>query len=74
MNAKGLGRSPQKLLKELQEIRSMDAVLPVKNRVPIRLRVVAKPEDHVCVLLHRLGIVLPNRAKVVENVVEKIGG
>jgi transposase len=73
MNSSGLGRSPQKLLEEMRQIRSMDVVLPVKDKGIVRLRVVNKPEPHVSVLLHRMGIKLPNRAKIIQNVVKKIG-
>jgi hypothetical protein len=68
----GLGNSPAKLLEEFKEIRSMDVVLPVKDHNPIRLCVVAKPDNHVQILLHRLDIKIPNRPKVVENVVETL--
>ena len=34
----------------------MDIVMPVKDRNPIRLRIVAKPDEHVRVLLQRLEI------------------
>ena len=69
MVSKGLGHSPDKLLEEFREIRSMDVVIPVKDRNPVCLRIVAKPDEHVRVLLHRLGLKIPNRPKVVENVV-----
>ncbi len=72
MDSSGLGRSTEKLLKELKEIRSVDVLVPVKDRGTLRLRVVAKPDDHVQVLLDRMGIRLPNEAKIIENVVEKI--
>jgi transposase len=72
MASKGLGNSPAKLLEEFREIRSMDVVLPVKDRNPIRLRLVVRPEDHVRVLLQRLEIKIPNRPKVVQNVVDKM--
>lgn len=72
MASKGLGNSPAKLLEEFKEIRSMDVVLPVRDRNPIRLRLVVRPEDHVRVLLHRLKIKLPNRPKVIQNVVDKM--
>jgi hypothetical protein len=70
MASKGLGNIPAKLLEEFREIRSMDIVMPVKDRNPVRLRIVAKPDEHVRVLLQRLGIKIHNRPKVVENVVE----
>lgn len=72
MSSKGLGNSPAKLLEEFREIRSMDIVMPVKDRNPLRLRIVAKPDEHVRVLLQRLEIKIPNRPKVVENVVENL--
>jgi len=70
--ASGLGSSPAKLLEEFREIRSMDIVMPVKDRNPVRLRIVAKPDDHVRVLLQKLGIKIPNRPKNVENVVKTL--
>ena len=70
MASKGLGNSPAKLLEEFKEIRSMDIVLPMKDRNPIRLRVVGRPDEHLKVLLHRLEIKLPNRPKVIQNVVD----
>ncbi len=74
MNSSGLGRSPQKLIEEMRQIRSMDVVLPIKDKGIVRLRVVNKPDDHVNILLHRMGIKLPNRAKIIQNVVKKIDG
>ena len=50
----------------------MDVVLPVKDRNPIRLRVVGRPDEHVRVLLHRLEIKIPNRPKIMQNVVDKM--
>jgi transposase len=72
MDSKGLGNSPAKLLEEFREIRSMDIIMPVKDRNPVRLRIVAKPDEHVRVLLQKLGIKIPNRPKTVENVVENL--
>jgi len=72
MRGKGLGTCARQLLKEVNTVRSMDVVLPVKDRGEVRLRVVAKPERPVAELLHRLGVILPNAPKLVENVVEKI--
>ena len=51
---------------------SMDIVMPVKDHNPVRLRSVAKPDEHVRVLLQRLGIKIPNRPKAVANVVENL--
>jgi transposase len=72
MASKGLGNSPAKLLAEFKEIRSMHVILPVKDRNPIRLCVVAKPDEHLQVLLQHLDIKIPNRPKVISNVVENL--
>lgn len=71
MEKSGLGRSAKKLLKELQEIKTADVLLPVKDRGTLRLRVVVKPEKHAQILLDKMGIKLPNRSKIIENVVKK---
>jgi hypothetical protein len=52
----------------------MDVVLPVKRAelvTEIRLRVVARPEKRVAELLARLGLDLPTRSRIIENVVQK---
>jgi len=72
MASKGLGNSPAKLLKEFKEIHSLDVILPVKDHNPIRLCMVAKSDDHVQILLHRLDIKIPNRPKIVQNVVKTL--
>jgi transposase len=73
MRGKGLGTCARQLVKEVATIRSMDVVLPVKDRGQLRLRVVAKPDQPVAQLLHRLGVQLPQTPKRIENVVEKNG-
>lgn len=70
MNASGLGTAPRKLLEEMREIKSLDVVLPAKDKT-IRLRVVATAPPPLKVLLQRMKIVLPNRPKIIENVVGK---
>jgi transposase len=72
MIASGLGASPAKILEEFREIRSMDVVLPIKDHSPVRLRLVAKPDDHIKVLLHRLGLKVPHRPKIIQNVVKTL--
>lgn len=71
MSAKGLGTCARQLLLELDELCSMDVVLPTKESGEIRLRVVAQPEKPLAQLLVRLGIELPNVPKVLANVVPK---
>ena len=69
MEGRGLGSAPQKLLEELRQIHSLDVVLTAKEQTEIRLRVVGTPEERTRILLHRLGLKLPNRPKRIENVV-----
>jgi hypothetical protein len=77
MRAKGLGDCARQLLLELDELRSLDIVLPVRaqDTTPaMRLRVVARPDPALAQLLTRLGLELPQRPKIVEqmeNVVPK---
>lgn len=72
MRAKGLGDCARQLLLELDELRSMDVILPTAEAGTVRLRVVAKPEKPLAQLLARLGLELPRAPKIVENVVQKI--
>jgi len=70
MKASGLGTAPRKLLEEMRQIQSLDVLLPAKDKT-IRLRVVATAPSALKVLLQRMKILLPNRPRIVENVVEK---
>jgi hypothetical protein len=72
MASKGLGTCTRQLLKELDELHSLDVVLPTDTGVALRLRVVAKPEPELGQLLAHLGLGLPQRPKLVANVVPKI--
>jgi hypothetical protein len=72
MRSKGLGTCARQLLLEVSTIRSMDVILPVKNRCKLRLRVVARPYKPVAQLLAHLGLTLPSSQKIIQNVVEKI--
>jgi hypothetical protein len=72
MASKGLGTCARQLLKELDELRSMDVVLPTDTGVEVRLRVVARPEKELAQLLAHMGLGLPQRPKVVADVVQKI--
>ncbi len=71
MKASGLGTAPRKLIEEMREVRSLDVLLPAKDKT-IRLRVVSSPSKELKVLLQRMKISLPNRSKIIENVVKKI--
>ena len=74
LRAKGLGDCARQLLLELDELRSLDVVLPTAAGPEVRLRVVARPEKLLAQLLARLGLELPRAPKIVEhleNVVPK---
>jgi transposase len=71
MKASGLGTAPRKLLEELRELRSLDVLLPTREKT-IRLRMVSTPARELKVLLQRMKILIPNRPKMIENVVEKM--
>ncbi len=76
MKGKGLGTCARQLIGEIATIKSMDLVLPVRTegeQMELRLRVVSKPDRMVAELLQRLGLQLPMRSKLIENVVEKTG-
>jgi len=63
MQGCGLGTAPRKLLEEMAEIRSLDVVLPTGAGKDLRLRTVSRPEQHLAILLQRLGLLLPNKPK-----------
>jgi len=70
MKASGLGTAPRRLLQEMSELKSLDVLLPTRDKT-IRLRVVATAPQPLKVLLQRMKILLPNRPRVIENVVQK---
>lgn len=71
MNASGLGTAPRKLLEEMRALKSLDVLLPTRENT-IRLRMVATAPKELTVLLQRMKILLPNKPKVLENVVTKM--
>jgi hypothetical protein len=71
LQAKGLGHCGRQLLLELEELRSLDVVLPTEGGHEIRVRMVARPEEELAFLLARLGLELPETPKAIENVVQK---
>lgn len=68
---KGIGDCARQLLLELDELHSLDVVLPTATAGDIRLRMVAHPEKPLANLLAHLGLELPRAPKIVENVVPK---
>jgi len=71
MKVSGLGTAPRKLLEELRELKSLDVLLPTREK-NLRLRMVATPDNELKVLLQRMKILLPNKPKIIENVVTKM--
>ena len=68
MAASGLGEASRPLVEELSWVQSGDGVLPTRNDdgtpgPTLVVRCVAQPELHLAVLLHRLGLRLPNHLK-----------
>ena len=70
MKLSGLGTAPRRLLAEMRELKSLDVLLPAKDKT-IRLRLVTSAPPALKVLLQRMKILLPNRPKIIENVVQK---
>ena len=64
--------APRKLLEELRELKSLDVLLPAERKKNLRLRMVATPDKELKVLLQRMKILLPNKPKMIENVVTKM--
>ena len=70
METKGLGSCARQFLSEMDKLHSMDVILPDDTGTEMRLRTVSKPEKHLALLLHRLGLNLPQTPKQIENVVQ----
>ncbi len=73
LQAKGLGTCARQVLHELENLRSMDVVAPLRGGREARLRLVGKPEKLCADLLKKMGLKLPTRPKIIQNVVEKNG-
>ncbi len=71
--SKHLGDCARQIIKQMETIHSMDVLLPVKDKANLRLRLVAKPDKLTADLLDNMGLKIPSRPKIVENVVEKNG-
>lgn len=72
MKAAGLGTAPRKLLEEMREIKSLDVLLPTRDK-QVRLRVVSTAPKELKVVLQRMKVLPPSRPKIIENVARKIG-
>jgi transposase len=74
MKGSGLGDAPRTLMEELGKIKSGDVVLRARrsdgSERLIRVRCVTTPENAQRVLLHRLGLTLPQRLRCLEEVAQ----
>jgi transposase len=73
LHHQGLGDCARQLLLELDELRSMDVILPTAETGDVRLRLVARPERGLAFLLAQMDLALPRAPKIVGDVVQKIG-
>jgi hypothetical protein len=71
MKSSGPGTAPRKLLEEMKEIKSLDIILSTRGK-QISLLAVANAPKELKALLQRMKVLLPNRPKIIENVVQKI--
>jgi transposase len=68
MSRSGLGDSPRELLEELRAIQSGEVLLPTRRAdrsagPSLLIRCVTRPDEHMEVLLGRLGLELPNHLR-----------
>lgn len=68
----GLGDEPRKVLDEIARIQVVDVVLPTRCGVEIRRRYVQRPTEHQAILLHRLGLRLPDRLEMLDHQLERL--
>jgi transposase len=73
MSCSGIGSAPRKLLEELRAVKSLDVLLPTRDKT-LRLRVVSRAPKDLQPLLQRLKLPLPNRPKKVQDVVPTFAG
>jgi transposase len=71
MACSGIGSAPRKLLEEMRTIKSLDVLLPTRDKT-IKLRVVSKAPKDLQPLLQRLKLPLPNRPKMIKDVVQNL--
>ncbi len=60
----GLGEEPRKVLEEIGSIQVVDVIMPTRCGQEIKRRCVMRPTSHQAILLHRLGLKLPERLKM----------
>lgn len=64
----GLGNSPRTIMEEFSRIQCHDVILPTTEGMEIRLRCIATPDKAQTALLDRLGLVIPKRMKIDEEI------
>lgn len=70
----GLGDEPRKVLEELGRIKVVDVVMRTDTGLPLRRRCVSQPTDHQAILLHRLGLILPEHLPLMEQTIRACSG
>jgi hypothetical protein len=72
MHRAGRGDAPRTLVEELTKIKSGDVVLPARmadgSGRTIHLRCATTPDEAQKILLHRLGLILPQRLRRIDEV------
>ena len=71
----GLGDAPRTLLEEFSKIKSGGVVLPTRTRngqpkKTVRLRCVTTPDEAQKILLNRLGLILPQRLRRIDEIAQ----
>jgi transposase len=66
----GLGRSIPTLLEEFARIQSTDVILPTTDGRTVRMRCVVRPDKAQTILLHHLGLELPQRLRIAKGVAD----
>jgi transposase len=57
----GLGDEPRRVFEEIKKISMVDVVLTTEEGKELKIRTVARPDKPLQILLHRLGLKLPER-------------
>jgi hypothetical protein len=60
----GLGNEPRTVLEEIKNLTLVDVVLVTRTGREIRIRCVAKPEQHLAILLQKLNLRTPPRLEM----------
>ena len=59
----GLGDEPRRVFNQIAKICMVDVVLTTTEGRELKIRTIPRPEKPLQVILHRLGIVLPERLR-----------